>query len=363
MDDQGWQELLDSADGISQEWHDMLAKMGKEEVAKVMQVARVRFRLDKIQMETHEWVTAFIRYWQAVGGRNLSKPDLEKAQRWAFGLSFMLDRLTAQVLELQLGGVTDGTEFGKMANEIQASLDTTVQIINEMLEVMPTKERANFTSRLGKILKKVATVPQTVKMLVTKIPEEIEYDDNKIKIVRTSIQQIVKEMDSIEESLGIKTTPGMENFATIFADVLAKGDRYVKDNPREYTWRCPKCDWEGIILNKHQTEGTLINKLDIHWIWRCPECRTIIAYDQSHFLFDGKLLWNKELYALVVKQKIDIFDMATVLGTSPEYIIWALEQLNIAIPEHVKTQFEEYDQRDKIEIPEEKGEVDVDESD
>ncbi len=349
MTDSEWEELLETAQTISNEWREILYTMGRELISKLMAIAKVRFKLGNIHMSSSEWVTAFFRYWQAAGNRNLSEPDIEKAQRWAFGLSFMLDSLTAQVLELQLGSANPELKNNKILQDTQKVIDDTVAILNQMLEQIDNKKP--FTKTLQKVVNGLTTIPTAIEMLVSKIPSEAVYDEGKIKTIRASIQQIVKEMGDIEESLGIKTTSGQENYTSIFADTLAKCDAYVRDNPREYTWRCPACGWEGTILIKKPVEDTLINKLDLYWVWRCPveECKAIIAYDQTHPLFDGKMLWNKELYRLLEAKKIDIFDMANILGTSPEYIIWGIEKFNMAIPEHVKKQFEVYDKREKIE--------------
>ena len=367
MTDRQWRSYLGAARKYSAECELALTRLGKEAFEALQNKVRSLFAGHE-QMTPMEWVIAAGRYQDAQVDRSFGNRDLDTLMRWAFVLLWWRDKLTEQYQQCllssaevdeadpRIGDVSDGVERIDEMHEscialrsmFQQCRDAVVRLCPEALRKRVRAEFKEPTKAVEELAAQVAAERTLWDDIYTRVVSVLgakdEVDPQQVTLVQKSLKDVESQIAVIEDELQLKVQHEKDSPATYLQGVLDKVDRYVAEHPQEYMWYCAKCGWEGQLLKKRRADGALINTLDKWWVWKCPGCGAIIAYDKEHPLFDGKILFSHRLWELVCDGKVSLVDAGYILETAPEYLVWAARTVyKKRVPLVVLNQLQQHD--------------------
>lgn len=347
--------MREAAESLGDNYVELLEEMGRDNIERMQRMVMKRFE-GQAKMTPSEWLLAIRRYRSATEGRDFSDMEREKALRLVFQQQRLYDRMSKLLETLSLtpapdkesdplGSITVRNTFNKRqirlrglkeeklaqahSGEVEGAINDLVEYTGEIIKLGEefTTEVAEYSiaSGIGKI------------------------DRQQLKDIHKVMGDLSQEINAVEQELGLKTDRSEETYQSKFFQTMQKAERFAKAHPRQYTWWCPRCNWEGLHLMRKPAEGSLINKLDVWWVWKCPECGTIIAYDHEHPLFDGKLLFWRRVWDLVKWGDISLKQAAYLHHCAPEHLVVAAQQIyREELPPHVQKEWDEIESESKV---------------
>lgn len=356
----------------------VLDRVGEAGIIALLERVQQRFYSDEgMRLTDAECLTAIYRYYSALEDRELSPLELDKVVRLFFVLYRMQDSLTAALQDIMLsptalaedakGQIDRLTALRERLEQMEVTfghVSARIEGLHDELygkEVVPVDTVVNlirtieahmkdFSDLWGDFVPLSGRVVMALQEVVWKQGQVVlePVDKRRIDTIHKTLDVMGKQIAEVENELGLGVKRGEASVADRIRQLLAKVDRYRQTHPELYTWVCPSCDWQGLLCRKIRPEGSLINALDLCWTWCCPSCGVVIAYDQQHPYFDGKILFSHRMWEKVVEGILSFKDMAYFLHTSPEYIIWAVRNvLRLELPDHVKEEWEQYDSQSR----------------
>lgn len=362
MTDAEWREMRNVAESLGTDYINLIDDPGRQEIEKLQLMVRERFRgAGQVDMKAGEWLVAIRRYFLITEGRDFSDMEHEKALRLAFHLRWLFDRISKLLEVLSLTPAPDSESDPLGAITVRNTFNTKkIRLRGVTREVLSAIRNGGNTEEAIKegIETLVAFTRDLIKLADAFTTEVAEYevsvgvgkiDRMQLKDMHATLDKLGKEIDSTENELGLKTDRSEETYASKFNQTLQKVERFARSHPRNYTWYCPICGWEGVLLKKKRAEGELINRMDIWWVWKCPECGAIIAYDVRHPAFDGKMLFWRRAWDLVKRGQLSLKGAAYIHGCAPEHLVLAAQQVyREKLPPHVEKEWDEIEAQSRL---------------
>ncbi len=374
MTKQEWKEITDIAENFGTECKRVIEEVGQEKFIATQK------RLEQ-QSKSHaektpaEWVRAMWRYRDAVSGRSFTERELDRVERWAFVWHCLQDQVTDQFQALILASGTTGTnnphintieeclrEIIDLSGLADSAWDKLNAFFNEVKALPQATTLAiggyrdgikGLVGRLRDAAKRVADRMKRSLQVVQELAKLATVDAELAKKKQASLVSIAGEIDKIESDLRLRVDHGEDSSAAFMTKLMDKNERFQKENPQLYKWWCPLCEWEGQLNKRQPPEDGLVNVLSKWWVWKCPSCHEMIAYDRKHPQFErykGKsVVFNHRMWELVSDLEhplhISLKSAAYILEAAPEWITYAAEvYFRSKLPDHVKKELEDYEQ-------------------
>lgn len=370
-----WTILLDTAETLGESYRDMLEDVTEEGVDEIKKMVETRY---SAKLSDVELIIGVYRYKSSMIDQDFSPLDREKLLRLYFVLYRLQDQSTIAMSNLteQMIGITgEGAEHLETLEDIKSNwqksdfdLAPTREALSELEDAYGSMDyegaKTNWKTiqeQVGRALKAFdAQWPVLKEAAIEAIELAIEhvgimYQDGGLvdKDVHTQLKSrmdgLSKDITQTETELGLKQKRGEASPGAYLRNVMSKVEHYRKKHPTEFKYRCPVCGWEGQLERKLPEAGMVINAMQLHWTWKCPNnnCKTMIAYDQTHPLYTGKYLFCELMWKDVAAGVLPLEQMARYMQTSLENIIWTAEQLRLETPEHVRKELKDYEQNYK----------------
>ncbi len=370
-----WQALLATAKTLGQTYCDMLEDVTKEGVDDISKMVETRYNA---KMSDVELIIGIYRYQSSMRDQDFTPLDKEKLMRLFFMLyrqqdqsTIAMDNMTSQVIGLSDEGLENLEKLNEIMEQWKAAdidLAPTQEALQELKMAYIRKDYEDVKAGHQTIRKLVGKAMEGFgnewPVLKEKAIEAIQLAIDHVKVMyqdgglvdkdvhlqlKARMDTLSKDIAKTEETLGLKQKRGVASPAAYMRRTLAKVGNYRKLHPTEFTYNCPneKCGWEGVLERKLPEEGKVINALDLHWSWKCPDCKTMVAYDITHPLYTGKFLFSELMWKDLAAGELGLEAMARYMQTSLENIIWTAEQLRLEIPPHVRKELKDYEQNYK----------------
>jgi hypothetical protein len=315
------------------------------------------------------------RYRDAILGRSFTKRELDRVERWAFVWHCLQDQVTDQFQVLILASGTTGTnnphiniieeglrEIADLTGLADTAVDKLEMFFAEAKKLPESTSIAlggyekGVTDRIRKLrdeAKKVSTRMNRSLQVVQELAKLATVDAELAKKKQASLLDIGKEIEKIESDLRLRVDLGEDSSAAFMTKLMDKNERFQKENPQLFQWWCPLCDWDGQLNKRQPPEGSLINVMSKWWVWKCPSCHEVLAYDRKHPQFERykghSVVFNHRLWELISDLEhpmhVSLKAAAYFLEATPEWITYAAEvYFRQCIPDHVKKELEDYEQ-------------------
>lgn len=370
----GWAALLETAATLGESYRDMIEDVNKKGVAELKKMVEARY---SAKLSDIELIIGIYRYESSMVDQDFSALDQEKLLRLYFVLYRLQDQSTISMSNLtgQMTGMTDeGTELLEKLEGIKShwmgsdfDLTPTRAALVKLEDAFGSQDYEGAKKQWKTIQKHVGQALVVFNKQWPVLKEEaldaiglaidhvrLMYQDGEPadkeihKQLKDRMDGLSKDIAKTEEELGLKQKRGEASPGAYLRNVLAKVEHYRQKHPTEFAYKCPKCSWEGQLERKLPEPGMVINAMQLHWSWKCPDCLVMVAYDQTHPLYTGKYLFSELMWNDVAAGKLRLEQMAGYMETSPENILWTAEQLRLEIPEHVRKELKDYEENYNI---------------
>ena len=369
MTKQVWDNILSIAESLGGDCLNLITALGRD-AFDAMRVRLIRQSSSHASKSDEEWVIAMWRYQNAIRDRQFTERELDEVELWAFTLMSLRDKFANQYQTVALGlgvpaadnehirTIRDCIESMKECAQKANSLSSDVgEFFTQVKDMSPDLNKVilNYRSRLISPIERLentlidfASRMQGSLKALEELIKMTGIDSKLVATLRSNIKENALQIQSIDESLNLRTSHRDDSGAVLFGKILAKGERYAKDNPQLYEWTCPQCDWSGPLLKRRPPDESLINPMDKWWVWKCPAYAAIIAYDRKHPQFERhdshSVVFNLRAWERVCEGTMTLYDMAYFLNTDPEWVVWAAQNMfGFEIPKHVQKEFEAYE--------------------
>ena len=387
MTKQEWKEIISIAENFGTECKRVIEEIDQERFVAI-QRRLIQQSKSHAEKTSTEWVRAMWRYHDAISGRSFTERELDRVERWAFVWHCLQDQVTDQFQALILASGTTGTnnphintieEGLRDISDLTGLADTAVDKLEKFFEEVKKLPQATtitiegykkgITDRITKLsdeAKKVSTRMNRSLQVVQELAKLATVDAELAKKKQASLVSIAGEISKIETDLRLRVDLGEDSSAAFMTKLMDKNERFQKENPQLFKWWCPLCEWEGQLNKRQPPDDSLINVMSKWWIWKCPSCHEMIAFDRKHPQFErykGKsIVFNHRLWELVSDLDhplhISLRSAAYFLEAAPEWITYAAEvYFRSRIPDHVKKELKKYEQEnlegyDESDVPE-----------
>jgi hypothetical protein len=370
MNKQEWKEIITIADNFGEDCKRVIEEVGQERFAAIQRrlIQQSKSHAEKTNVE---WVRAMWRYHDAISGRTFTERELDKVERWAFVWHCLQDQVTDQFQALSLAsgvtgrnnphviqigeGLAEVSRTMEMAEDAWNILDKFFEKVKELPGQLPLAIQANSKQVTDTVLglrdgaRDVSARMKRSLKVVEDLARLATVDASLATAKQKSLQNIAREIDQIETELRLRVDRGIDSGAVFMTKLLDKHARFMEENPSLCKWYCPECQWEGQLVVRQPPDGSLINVLDKRWVWKCPSCRRILAYDRKHPQFEDykahSIVFSHEAWDMICEGTVSLKAVARILEVAPEYIVYTAETaFGRQIPDHVKKELETYEQ-------------------
>lgn len=385
MTDRDWNALLKLAAEWGEEYNFALERIGRTELERKQGMVRTQEGHDIKDVTSAEWLIAATRYANAVEGRNFTYGELDKVFRVCFLICRQRDRLAAEYQNLLMGGGDSD-----LANTVMDAIDSLqerlvayeqdfhqadedwVDAWNSLKDRLKPSN-LEFADKLNDARKKLlrigfSDIAEEISRLVkdiTKLLRSANIQNPGVKerteTIRKALNDMSRDISAVESELGLTMERGQDSIADRWDALMSKVMRWQETHTSEYEWECPICGWHGMLNKRQPSEGSLINGMDLHWVWKCPNCQRLLAYDRQHPCYPDNprrpglvvMFWPRLWEVTKQGGEMDLARMAYVLESSVEYIVKTV--LNVygdELPERLQAEWDEWEARAKERIDE-----------
>jgi ribosomal protein L37AE/L43A len=203
---------------------------------------------------------------------------------------------------------------------------------------------------LGVLLSDITTLTQnalTLGSFAKSLAEKLADKTNKIDAATMTsmgrtLERLELSINNIEDELGLKNIAEQRSVKNEVRQILNKVDEFIKANPKYYVWHCSECKWEGELAIQAKEEDKIANPLNSWFVWRCPQCRAILADSRKHPFYWLDLPWSERAWDIAcginpLYGQLTVAGLAYLLEVSWEWIpTCVIKHLGRTMPDHLR---------------------------